>query len=52
MTKERMEKEYILLLVKRNEVGEITIDESHTFSDMGYIPDWEFMENYIKSLRY
>lgn len=28
------------------------IDTNHEFSDEGYIPDWHFMENYIKSLRY
>lgn len=52
MTIERMEKEYILLPVKYGEDGDIQIDESNTFSNMGYIPDWNYMENYIKSLRY
>ena len=28
------------------------IDEAHEFSDEGYIPDWEWMENYMKSLPY
>lgn len=28
------------------------IDESRTFSDEGYIPDWQFMEDYIKSLHH
>ena len=28
------------------------IDESYMFSDEGYIPDWEWMENYIKTLPY
>lgn len=28
------------------------IDEENLFSDEGYIPDWKFMEDYIKSLRY
>ena len=50
-TKERIEKEYILLPVKRTETGEIEIDETHSFSDMGYIPDWAFMENYINRMR-
>lgn len=27
-------------------------DESKTYSEQGYIPDWEWMENYIKSLPY
>ncbi len=30
----------------------IVIDETHEFSDEGYIPDWQFMENCIKSLPY
>lgn len=28
------------------------IDETHLYSDEGYVPDWVFMENYIKSLPY
>ncbi|MDG4973382.1 restriction endonuclease subunit S [Lactococcus lactis] len=33
--------------------GEIpVIDESKKFSSEGYIPDWKFMERYIKSLDY
>lgn len=41
----------IKLPVKKND-GEIIIDETHQFSKLGYIPDWEWMENYIKSLPY
>lgn len=28
------------------------IDESKRYSEQGYIPDWQFMEDYIKSLPY
>ena len=28
------------------------IDENKTYSDKGYIPDWQFMEDYIKSLHH
>lgn len=28
------------------------IDESNKFSSEGFVPDWEWMENYIKSLKY
>ena len=28
------------------------IDENNTYSDEGYVPDWQFMEDYIKSLHY
>ena len=27
-------------------------DKNKTYSDDGYIPDWEWMENYIKKLPY
>lgn len=32
--------------------GKYIIDENRTFSDEGYIPDWQFMEDYIKSLHH
>lgn len=41
----------IKLPVKYDENG-IILDASHEFSDEGYIPDWEWMENYMKSLPY
>ena len=41
----------IKLPVKRNADG-IVFDETHEFSDDGYIPDWEWMGNYMKSLPY
>lgn len=52
MTKERMEKELIRLPVKKNSDGSIQIDESKSFSPEGYIPDWQYMEDYIKALPY
>lgn len=39
-----------LLLPVKKENDEPIIDEQHTFSDEGYLPDWEWMANYIKSL--
>lgn len=41
----------LLLPVKKKD-GKPIIDEQHTFSDEGYIPDWQWMENYIKGLPY
>ena len=41
----------IKLPVKRNADG-IVFDETHEFSDNGYIPDWEWMDRYMKSLPY
>ena len=42
----------IKLPVKHNPDGSIFIDEKHHFSDDGYVPDWQFMEDYIKALPY
>lgn len=36
--------------VQHNADGSILIDNSKTYSDDGYIPDWQYMEDYIKSL--
>ena len=41
-----------LLLPVKKKNGKPIIDEQHTFSDEGYIPDWQWMENYIKELPY
>ena len=40
------------LPVQHNSDGTIFIDEKHTYSEDGYVPDWQFMEDYIKSLPY
>ena len=42
----------IILPIKRDGNGEAIIDDDYKYSSKGYIPDWEFMENYIKSLPY
>ena len=42
----------IKLPIQHNKDGSVLIDNSHDFSDDGYIPDWQYMENYIKSLHY
>lgn len=42
----------IKLPIKRYEDGNPIIDDNHTYSDKGYIPDWQFMEDYINSLPY
>ena len=51
-SKEQLNKERIKLPVQHNEDGTIYIDENHTFSEKGYVPDWQFMEDYIKVLPY
>ena len=45
-------KSIIKLPIQHNPDGTIFIDETHTYSEKGYVPDWEYMENYIKSLPY
>lgn len=42
----------IKLPVQHNEDGSITIDSNREYSNEGYIPDWLFMEDYIKSLHH
>lgn len=42
----------IKLPVQHNKDGSITIDDNHEYSDDGFIPDWQFMEDYVKSLHY
>lgn len=42
----------ICLPIQYNLYGLPCIDETKEYSDEGYIPDWKFMEDYIKSLPY
>lgn len=40
------------LPIKRDDAGDPVIDPSKIYHEMGYIPDWKFMEDYIRSLPY
>ena len=40
------------LPIKCDSKGVPIIDKTHQYSDKGYVPDWQFMEDYIKSLPY
>lgn len=40
----------IKLPIQHNIDGSVLIDDTHEYSDEGYIPDWKFMEDYIKGL--
>ncbi len=40
------------LPIQRDKKGQPIIDDKHTYSNKGYIPDWKFMEDYINSLPY
>lgn len=42
----------VRLPIKYNSNGTPYIDETKKYSAVGYVPDWEFMENYIKALPY
>lgn len=42
----------ICLPIQLNSNGLPYIDDTNKYSDEGYVPDWQFMENYIKSLPY
>lgn len=42
----------ICLPVQHNTDGSIFIDDTCKYSDEGYVPDWRFMEDYIKSLHH
>lgn len=32
--------------------NDYVFDKNKKYSDKGYVPNWKFMENYIKSLPY
>lgn len=42
----------VKLPVLHNPDETLYIDETYEYSDEGYVPDWQFMEDYIKSLHY
>ena len=50
--KSKLEEEIVKLPVQYNSDGTIKFDLNKTYSDEGYIPDWQFMEDYIKSLHH
>ena len=45
-------KSAIKLPIQHNPDGTPYIDPNHTYSEDGYVPDWQFMEDYMKSLPY
>ena len=49
---DRIKSTTLKLPIVHNDDGTPYVDETHKFSDDGYVPDWTFMENYIKSLPY
>ena len=51
-TLENMNNTNICLPIRYNSDVSPFIDSTNFYSDEGYVPDWKFMENYIKSLHY
>lgn len=51
-TLENMNNTDICLPIRYNSDRSPYIDSTKFYSDEGYVPDWQFMENYIKSLHY
>ena len=50
--KEKMNVRDIKLPIQYNLDGSHVIDVNKIYSDYGYIPDWDFMEQYVKSLNH
>lgn len=46
----KLKQRILKLPIQHNSDGTPVIDVDKTYSDEGYIPDWQFMEDYIKSL--
>lgn len=52
VTEEKYMNDIVRLPVRRNSNGTAFIDETRTYSESGWIPDWKFMESYIHSLHH
>lgn len=52
VTELKYSSEAIDLPVQRNADGAPVVDGTHRFHPEGYVPDWQFMENYIRSLNH
>lgn len=52
VTEEKYMNDTIKLPIRHNPDGTPYIDPDCTYSEEGYVADWQFMENYIKSLHH
>ena len=52
VTEDKYMNEWLSLPIQCNQDGTPVLDEEKTFSDEGFIPDWEYMEKYISALPY
>lgn len=48
----KLKEEIIKLPIQYNEDGTPYMDNTYKYSEEGYVPNWRFMEDYIKSLPY
>lgn len=49
---ERIKNDTLRLPIQYNSDGSPLLDNTCKYSEQGYVPDWQFMEDYIKSLHY
>ena len=52
VTEDKYLNDVVDLPVQYNTDGSIFMDDTKKYSDEGYVPDWQFMEDYIKSLHH
>ncbi len=45
-------KDFTIKLPVKHDANGVVYDETHEFSDEGYIPDWDWMDSYMKSFPY
>ena len=45
-------RDFTIRLPIKTRQSEIVYDEDKIYSDEGYIPDWEWMDNFVKKLPY
>jgi len=45
-------KDFTIKLPVKQDANGIVYDETHEFSNDGYVPDWDWMDSYMKSLPY
>lgn len=50
LTSDNLKTLKISLPILHNDDGTIYIDKNKNYNDLGYIPDWEYMEHYMKSI--
>lgn len=52
VTESKYLNDWLDLPILKNDNGKPFIDKNYTYSDEGFVPDWQFMKDYIKSLHH